>query len=208
MVNRDLSVVALVCTLKSGSEPSSTQLLTDQVLSCFEELGVSGTSLRTVDAAIAPGVTANEGGGDGWPRVRSLILDADILLVATPIWLGHASSEAQRVLERLDAELSAFDDEGRAILAGKVAIVAVVGNEDGAHKAVADISQGLADVGFTIPSQGSTYWVGRAMEGIDFKDLDETPDEVAGATLLAATNATHLAGLLKQHPYLPVRPSA
>ena len=208
MVNRDLSAVALVCTLKAAPEPSSTQLIADQMLATFEELGVSGTSVRTVDANILPGVTANEGDGDGWPGIRSLIMDADILVVATPIWLGHASSEAQRVLERLDAELSAFDDEGRAILAGKVAVVAVVGNEDGAHKAVADISQGLADVGFTIPSQGSTYWVGRAMEGVDYRDLDQTPEEVANATLLAATNATHLAGLLKKHPYLPTRPSA
>ncbi|NYF09510.1 multimeric flavodoxin WrbA [Leifsonia sp. AK011] len=208
MVNRDLSVVALVCTLKASPEPSSTQLLTDQLLETFESLGVSGSSVRTVDAGIAPGVTANEGDGDGWPRIRSLILDADILVVATPIWMGHAASEAQRVLERLDAELSTFDDEGRAILAGKVAVVAVVGNEDGAHKAVADISQGLSDVGFTIPSQGATYWVGRAMQTTDYRDLEETPEEVANATLLAATNATHLAGVLKEHPYLPTRPSA
>ena len=208
MVNRDLSVVALVCTLKASPEPSSTQLIADQLLETFESLGVSGTSVRTVDAGIAPGVTANEGDGDGWPRIRSLVMDADILVVATPIWMGHASSEAQRVLERLDAELSTFDDEGRAILAGKVAVVAVVGNEDGAHKAVADISQGLSDVGFTIPSQGATYWVGRAMQTTDYRDLDETPEEVANANLLAATNATHLAGVLKEHPYLPTRPSA
>ena len=208
MANRDLSVFALVCTLTPSPEPSSTQLITDQLLACFEDLGVSGTSERSVDAGIAPGVSANEGDGDGWPRIRSLILDADIVVVATPIWLGHASSEAQRVLERLDAELSTFDDEGRAILAGKVAVVAAVGNEDGAHHAVADISQGLSDVGFTIPSQGSTYWVGRAMETTDYRDLDETPETVANATLLAATNATHLAGLLKQHPYLPPRPTA
>ena len=208
MAHRDLSVVALVCTLKASPEPSSTQLITDQLLETFESLGVSGTSVRTVDAGIAPGVTANEGDGDGWPRIRSLVMDADILVVATPIWMGHASSEAQRVLERLDAELSTFDDEGRAILAGKVALVAVVGNEDGAHKAVADISQGLSDVGFTIPSQGATYWVGRAMQTTDYRDLDETPEEVANANLLAATNATHLAGVLKEHPYLPTRPSA
>jgi len=208
MVNRDLSVLAVVCTLKASPEPSSTQLLADQVLACFEDLGVSGSSVRTVDVGIAPGVTSNEGDGDGWPGIRSRIMAADILLVATPIWLGHASSEAQRVLERLDAELSAYDDEGRAILAGKVAVVAAVGNEDGAHKAVADLSQGLSDVGFTIPSQGSTYWVGRAMETTDYRDLEETPEAVEGANLLVATNATHLAGLLQQHPYLPTRASA
>ncbi|UDF14684.1 NAD(P)H-dependent oxidoreductase [Antiquaquibacter oligotrophicus] len=203
---RDISVLALVCTLTPSPELSSTQLLADQVLASFRELGVLGQSVRTVDMNVSPGVTANEGDGDGWPRIRSLIMAADILLVATPIWMGHASSEAYRAMERLDAELSTFDDEGRAILAGKVATVAVVGNEDGAHKATADLYQGLNDVGFTIPSQGGTYWVGQAMQTVDYKDLDSIPDEVANANLLLATNATHLASVLREKPYLPTRP--
>jgi hypothetical protein len=37
------------------------------------------------------------------------------------------SSSAQRVLERLDAELSNTDDSGTPALVGKVAIVSVVG---------------------------------------------------------------------------------
>ncbi|WP_394817383.1 hypothetical protein [Streptomyces doudnae] len=45
----------------------------------------------------------------------------DILLLSTPVWLGHPSSSAQRVLERLDAELSHTDEVGRPVLAGKVA---------------------------------------------------------------------------------------
>ena len=81
-------------------------------------------------------------------------LPADILVFSTPTWLGHMSSVAQRVLERLDAELSETDDRGRPILFGKVAIVAVVGNEDGAHAIVADAFQGLNDMGYSIPAQG------------------------------------------------------
>jgi hypothetical protein len=37
------------------------------------------------------------------------------------VWVGHASSIAQRVLERLDAELSNTDDAGRPVMLGKVA---------------------------------------------------------------------------------------
>jgi hypothetical protein len=48
------------------------------------------------------------------------------------------------VLERLDAELSNTDDDGRPALAGKMAIDSVVGNEDGAHKTVADFFQATA----------------------------------------------------------------
>lgn len=205
MTVTDLSAYALVCTLTGSPEPSSTQLLADQVLAELAEYGAHTSSDRTVDHRILPGVGADEGEGDAWPMIRSRIHASDILVLATPTWIGHPSSEAQRVLERLDAELSVADDEGRAILAGKVAIVAVVGNEDGAHAIVADLYQGLADVGFTIPSQGSTYWNGEAMQTVDYRDLDGTPEKVAAATRTASANAFHLARLLRERPYLPAR---
>ena len=81
------------------------------------------------------------------------------------------------------------------------AVAVVVGNEDGAHKITADLYQALNDVGFSIPSQGGTYWNGEAMHTVDYKDLDGTPDEVASATAGAARNAVHLASLLKANPY-------
>lgn len=76
-------------------------------------------------------------------QLRQRVLDADILLLSTLVRLGHPSSITQRVLERLDAELSNTDDRRRPIMYGKVALVSVVGNEDGAHKAFADRAQGL-----------------------------------------------------------------
>lgn len=108
------------------------------------------------------------GEGDAWPGIRDRILAADILVLATPIWMGHPCSRAQRVIERLDADLSETDDEGRPTVYGKVALVAVVGNEDGAHKVNADMQQALNEVGFTFPAQGGTYWVGQAMHTVDY----------------------------------------
>jgi hypothetical protein len=55
------------------------------------------------------------------------------------------------VFERLDADASETDDDGRPILVGKVAVAAVVGNEDGAHHLIAETFRALNDVGFTIP---------------------------------------------------------
>ena len=108
---------------------------------------------------------------------------------------------AQRVLERLDAELSETDDAGRPILFGHVAATAVLGNEDGAHKITADLHQALNDVGFTLPAQGGTYWNGAAMETTDHKELPETPEPVAEANATLVANAVHLAGLLADRPY-------
>lgn len=107
-------------------------------------------------------------------------------------------------MERLDAELSETDDEGRLATFGKVAVIAVVGNEDGAHHVSAELAQGLDDVGFTVPAGGIVYWVGRAMESVDYKDLDAPPEAVATTTKTVATNAAHLARLLRDNPYPPV----
>ena len=193
--------LALNCTLKPSPASSSTELLADQVLAALAENGADGEQLRVVDFDVKPGVEADMGDGDAWPGIRSKILAADILVVCSPTWMGHMSSVAARVLERLDAELSETDAAGRPVVEGKVAVAVVVGNEDGAHKITADIYQALNDVGFSIPSQGGTYWNGEAMHTVDYKDLDETPEEVAQATATLARNAVHLATLLKERPY-------
>jgi multimeric flavodoxin WrbA len=150
---------------------------------------------------VKPGTEVDMGEGDEWPAIREQMMAADILIVSTPTWVGHMSSVAQRVLERLDGELSETDDSGRPLVTGKVAVVSVVGNEDGAHKIVADLFQGLDDIGFTIPSQGSTYWNDQAMGGTDYMDLDETPEAVASTTATLAENAAHLARALRALPY-------
>ena len=129
------------------------------------------------------------------------ILDADIFLLCAPIWVGHMSSLGQRVFERLDADLSSTDDDGRPIMYNKVALTAVVGNEDGAHHVTAEMHQGLNDIGFTVAAQGGVYWVGEAMQTVDFKDLDQVPDPVASTISSMSVNAVHLAKSLKASPY-------
>jgi multimeric flavodoxin WrbA len=198
-----LTALALNCTLKPSPADSSTDLLTEQLLDAMKEHGVSASVVRVVDEDVRPGVEADMGNGDAWPALREQILAADILVFATPTWLGHMSSVAQRVLERLDAELSDTDEQGRLRTYGKVAAVVVVGNEDGAHAISAAAYQGLNDVGFTIPAAGVTYWNGEAMHKTDYKELDQTPEQTASATTSLAANAAHLARLLKAQPYPP-----
>lgn len=199
-----LRAVALVCSLKKSPAASSSELMAQQVLDQLAGHGVKGETIRVVDREVAPGVEADMGGGDQWPTIRDSVREADIVVFATPTWMGHMSSVAQRVLERLDAELSETDDENRPSMFDKVAVAAVVGNEDGAHKIVADLFQALNDVGFTIPAQGCTYWNGQAMQSTDYNDLDEVPEAVAGTNAMAARNAAHLATLLRTNGYPPV----
>jgi multimeric flavodoxin WrbA len=191
------------CTLKANaSEASSTDVMLKLLAEQFAEHDVEvADTIRIAALNIAPGVTSDEGGGDEWPGVRTRILAADILIFGTPIWMGQPSSVAKRVLERMDAFFDETDEQGRMPSYSKVAVVAIVGNEDGAHHTAAEIFQSLNDTGWTIPPVAACYWVGEAMGSVDFKDLKATPDKVAETAKMVASNAAHLAGLLKTTPF-------
>jgi hypothetical protein len=90
---------------------------------------------------------------------------------------------------------------GRMPSYSKVAVCAIVGNEDGAHNVSAQVFQALNDVGWTIPAVAACYWVGEAMGSTDFKDLKTTPMAVAKTAKMVAANATHLATLLRDQPF-------
>ena len=198
-----LSAIAINCTLKrSGAEPSSTDRMIGLLADELRKHGVEvRDTIRIADHDIKPGVSSDEGDGDAWPDIRKRILDCDILIFGTPVWLGQMSSLAKRVLERMDAFLDETDDEGRMPSFGKVAVAGIVGNEDGAHAITADLFQALNDVGWTIPAAASNYWVGEAMQSKDFKDLPQVPDPVRKGAEMLGANAAHLANLLQQQPY-------
>ncbi len=160
-----LRAVVLCCSLKPSPAPSSSELLGREVLTALADHDVTGEVIRVVDRNVRFGVSTDEGDGDGWPELRARILQAQILVIATPIWMGQPSSVCKMVLERLDAELSERDEQGRPLIFGKAAAVAVVGNEDGAHHVVAEVLQALNDVGFSIAG-GGRHVLGRRGDGL------------------------------------------
>ena len=198
-----VSAIEINCSLKrTTGEPSSTDAMLDVIGKHFRDAGVEmGERLRIADFNVLPGVTSDEGNGDDWPELRKRILAHDILVFGGPIWMGQIGSIAKRVLERMDAFLSETDDKGRMPSYSKVAVAAIVGNEDGAHWSTSQLFQALNDVGWTIPASAACYWVGEAMGSTDFKDLSKTPDKVEESAKMVAANASHLAGLLKAKPY-------
>ena len=196
-----LNGLVLCCTLKTGEAPSSSELLGREVLTALADHDVDGELVRVADENVKFGVSTDEGAGDGWPAIRRKVLAADIVAIATPIWMGQPSSVAKMTLERLDAELAETDDTGRPTMYGKVAVAAVVGNEDGAHHCCAELMQALNDVGFSVPAAGGTYWVGEAMQKQDYLDAGPKPDTTGAATKTLAANAAHLARLLRAAPY-------
>jgi multimeric flavodoxin WrbA len=198
-----LTAFALNCSLKTpdDKEKSSTDRLLADLLAAFVRHGVKGEIVRALDHDIRPGVVSDMGKGDDWPDLRKKIVAADIFVLGLPIWMGQPSSVAKRVMERMDAFLSEADDKGRMPAAGKVALVAIVGNEDGAHHCHAECFQALNDVGFTIAANGGVYWVGEAMGDVNYVDLPGTPEKVVEMIDMAASNAAHLAMSLKAKNY-------
>ena len=198
-----VSAIALNCSLKkSGGDPSSTDAMIGVLAEAFatEDVQIAET-LRIAAFSVPPGVTSDEGEGDEWPVLREKILAHDILVFGGPIWMGQIGSVAKRVLERMDAFLGETDDAGRMPSYGKVAVAAIVGNEDGAHWSSAQLFQSLNDTGWSIPAVAACYWVGEAMGSTDFKDLEHQPRKVTETANMVAGNAAHLARLLKDNPY-------
>jgi multimeric flavodoxin WrbA len=192
--------VVLNCSLKKSPDPSNTQMLADHVLTALREQGVESTTFRLADLSVPPGVESDLGDGDDWPRVRSAILDAEILVVATPTWVGRPSSLAQRALERMDAMISETDDDGRPVAFDRVAGVVVTGNEDGAHHVISEVAGALGDIGFTIPGQAWTYWNKGPGPGPSYADTDEGHEWSQKTGRAMAANLVAVAAALAKHP--------
>jgi len=198
-----LNALILNCTLKRSPAPSNTEALARVVRDALAGQGVSCETIRVVDHDVLPGVSSDEGEGDEWPQIRSAILTAEILIVATPTWLGQPSSVAKRVLERMDAMLSETDEQGRPVAYDRVAGFVVTGNEDGAHHVIAELAQALIDIGFTVPGQAWTYWNKGPGPGPSYRETDDGHEWSAKTGRTAAANLVAAAEALAAHPLPP-----
>ena len=102
----DLKALFINCTLKRSPERSNTQGLVDASARIMREHGIGVEVVRAVDHDIATGVWPDMR-EHGWERddfpdiYRSLVEPADIVVLATPIWLGDQSSMTRLAIERL-----------------------------------------------------------------------------------------------------------
>lgn len=198
-----MRALVLNCTLKRSPEISNTEALARVLMAEWEAEGVETEMVRLVDLDVRPGVKSDMGAGDDWPTVREKVVAADILVMATPTWMGQMSSVCQRALERMDAFFSETDDQGRSPAMGKVAGVVVTGNEDGAHHIVATVCQPLIDLGFTVPGQSWTYWHLGPGPGPDYTDTPQAHDYSDRVGRNAARNLLFVARLLADRTYPP-----
>lgn len=206
----DLSALFINGTLKPSPQTSHTQGLIDRSVEIMQTQGVSTEVIRAVDHPIAPGMSPDmreEGWeDDAWPEIFKKVLAADILVLGTPIWLGDKSSVCTRIVERLYSCSGMTNERGQYIYYGRVGGCLVSGNEDGLKHCGMNLLYSLQHIGFTIPPQADTGWVGEAGPGPSYLDPDSggPENEFTNQTLETMSwNLMHMATMLKRAGGIP-----
>ncbi|MBS4179079.1 flavodoxin family protein [Bacillus sp. FJAT-49731] len=197
-----MKALVLNCTLKKSSEPSNTRALIEEVTTIFEENEIDTEILTIADYNIELGITAEAvSDQDEWPKIFEKVKEADILIIGSPIWLGEQSSLAVKTIERLYGGSSLTNEKGQYLYYNKVGGVVITGNEDGAKHVARSLIYSLSHIGFTIPPNVDTYWVGEAGPGPSFIEAKGYKNEFTMQhAKIMAYNLMHFARMFKQHP--------
>jgi multimeric flavodoxin WrbA len=205
-----LSALFLNCTLKPRPKQSHTRGLMDVSAAIMRENGVDVEILRPIDHDVASGVygdmTEHGAEADDWPAIYEKVLDADILVLGSPIWLGEKSSVCQKVIERLYANSSDLNDDGQYAYYGRVGGCIITGNEDGIKHCAMGILYALQHVGFAIPPQADAGGIGEAGPGPSYLDEDSGGPEndfTQRNTTFMTWNLLHFAHLLRESGGVP-----
>ncbi len=209
----DLRALFINCTLKPSPETSNTQALMDNAAAIMSAQGVHVETFRAVDHDLPPGVypdmTDDVTGGhqpnDDWPALAERVLQADILVIGTPIWLGDKSSVATRLVERLYALSGELNERGQYVYYGRAGGVIVTGNEDGAKHVGMNLLYSLQHLGYVIPPQADAAWIGEAGPGPSYLDDGGGKDNdfTQRNTTFMAWNLMHTARWLKDSGGFP-----
>jgi len=211
---QNLKAMFINCTLTKSPGKSHTELLMQASMNIMKKQGVSVAYIRSVDHEIAPGVQTDmrEHGWDKdeWPELFKEIIDADILVLAGPIWLGDNSSEMKKVIERLYAMSGELNQKNQSVFYGRVGGCLITGNEDGAKHCAMNILYSLQHLGYTIPPQADAAWLGEIGPGPSYGDEAEDgtragfdSDFTKRNTTIMTWNLMHMAKLLKESGGLP-----
>jgi multimeric flavodoxin WrbA len=206
----DLKALFLNCTLKRSPETSHTQGLIDISRAIMEKNKITCDALRPVDHQIATGVwpdMAEHGWDrDDWPQISKKVMEADILVLTSSIWLGEKTSVATQVVERLYAESGQLNQHGQYAYYGRVGGCLITGNEDGAKHCSMNLLYSLQHLGYVIPPQADAAWLGEAGPGPSYLDPGSGGPEndfTNRNTTFMTWNLMHLARMFKDAGGIP-----
>jgi multimeric flavodoxin WrbA len=200
----DLRALYINCTLKRSPATSNTHGLAERSIAILERNGVTVEQIRAVDHEIATGVypdmTEHGAERDEWPQIFEKVLAADILVLLSPIWLGEKSSVCTRVVERLYGNSFLLNEAGQYAYYGRVGGSIITGNEDGAKHCAMNILYSLQHLGYAIPPQADSAWLGEAGPGPSYLDPGSGGPEndfTNRNTAFMSWNLMHMARMIK-----------
>jgi multimeric flavodoxin WrbA len=170
----DIKALFINCTLKKSPEISHTRGLIDVSKAIMEKNKVDVEVIRAADYDIANGVwddmKKHGWDKDYWPQIFKKVMNANILVIGSPIWLGQKSSICQKIIERLYGQSGELNKNGQYAYYGRVGGCIITGNEDGIKHCGMSILYSLQHLGFVIPPQADAGWIGEAGPGPSYLD--------------------------------------
>ena len=165
-----------------------------------------------IGVGMVPDTTVLGDEHDDWPEIHAKVMDAEILVLGMPIWLGMKSSVAMLAIERLYASSGERNEHGQYLYYGKTGGCVVTGNEDGVKACSMETLYALSHIGYTIPPQADCGWIGEVGPGPSYGDLADGSDVPAGYdsdftnknTTIMSWNLMHTAKMLKEQGGFPV----
>ncbi len=198
------------CTLKRSPQLSNTQGLADRSIAIMERNGVQVDLVRAIDHEIATGVwpdmTEHGWERDDWPQIHEQVMAADILVLLSPIWLGEKSSVCTKVIERLYGNSHILNEAGQYAYYGRAGGCIITGNEDGAKHCAMNILYSLQHLGYTIPPQADSAWLGEAGPGPSYLDTGSGGPEndfTNRNTTFMTWNLLHMARMMRDAGGIP-----
>lgn len=211
----DLKALLLNCSLKSSASESHTMRLLRRAGDVMAAEGVAVDVVHMLEHVVPAGMekdlTDSGAPRDDWPSIHRRIMDADILVMGTPIWLGVKSSVCTLAVERMYAYSGDTNEEGQYLYYGKTAGCVVTGNEDGVKACSMEVLYAMSHIGYTIPPQADCGWIGEVGPGASYGDEIEGSDTPVGYdneftnrnTTFMAWNLMHTARLLRDSGGFP-----
>jgi len=160
-----MKAIILLATLKNKGR-SNTETLVEFLGKELTKQNIEFEVVKLANHHIVPGTYTYMEIEDDWPEIYNKILEAEILLFATPIWWNNHSSELQRCIERLDEVYDIILKGEDSPLDGKIGGVIVTGDSDGVEHITGNIANFFCSIGVTVPPYTSlgVIWEGHAKD--------------------------------------------
>lgn len=158
-----MKAIILLGTLKAKGR-SNTETLVEFLGTYLTKQKIDFEIIKLANHHIVPGTYTNMDVKDDWPNIYQKILDAKIILFATPLWWNSHSSELQRIIERLDEVYDMILVGKDSPLEGKIGGMIITGDSDGVEHVTGNIANFFCSVGIAVPPYTSlgVIWEGHA----------------------------------------------